>query len=466
MNRTITAILGVAMFTAAAANAAEPAWIRAWQEYAAQTGDPRHAEWVELISSPEARGLEQAWTEFRGYNASSLLAEANIPDDLKPGLVITKENMGSYPWLSEYLPEEWVAQLSSDWFPIGEIRIVPTTHYYMSKGKLEATKEYAAAGGSFSVNEKGELIAGDGSLGALTQAALPFLPEPQNGLELEWLYVTHSVGTDNLFFHPITFDVCNSRNKLERSYEAHLWWKRYHGRRDFEPLGHVAGKEEIIEGGSIYFLKPFDVRGLAGVRQRFAASDKDDDFTVFLPSLRRTRVLSGSDAQDPLAAGLEVTWDEWRAYWQKTDPENFDYELAGTTAMLAQPENGALGFNYEKTEDGCGIKWIEMELRPVWILKQTDKGGKYQYATRINYIDREFYYMQHERMYDVRNNLWRTWQDQRNWNPKTGIAQWKSVWLPNHVSKRMTLIEMTTDWETAQDVPVTRFDIDQLRDYR
>jgi len=198
-----------------------------------------------------------------------------------------------------------------------------------------------------------------------------------------------------------------------------------------------------------------------------AAADRDDDFVVFLPSLRRTRVLAGSDAQDPLAAGLEVSWDEWRAYWQKTDVKNFDYKLVGDSLRLAGADTGMLKSPYELTEDRCGYKWIEMELRPTWILEQTDKSGKYQYSKRVNYVDKELYYTQYSQMYDVRGNLWRVWEDFRNWDPRTGIAQWNSVVVPNVINKRASFVYMETSPETAKTGTLpARFDIDQLRDYR
>ena len=108
-----------------------------------------------------------------------------------------------------------------------------------------------------------------------------------------------------------------------------------------------------------------------------------------------------------------------------------------------------------------------MELRPVWILEIDDKRGNYQYSKRRIYIDKENYYMQHEEMYDQRGNLWRVWDDVRDFDPKSGQAMWKAVFEWNPISNRLTHLSMDSSWETIHKEPsTTTFDIDQLRDYR
>lgn len=449
---------------------AEDNWIQAWKDYAAKSGDAGHKAYADAIASPEARELDQAWTEFRGYNASTLMEKANLPKDLKPGLVINKENMDKLPWLKDYLRSQYSDRLkSTGWYPWSKAVIVPTSHYYMHKWKLEATKAFLAAGGSAHVNEKGEVLDNQGKYFLLEQAALPFAPKPKNGLELNWLYVSTAVGVDDFMFEPIKMYVCDSNNSSERIYEAHLWWQKFHGRTEPHVKGpHVGGKDGLIEGGAVYFTQPFDVRGLAGVRLRNATAGKEDDFKVFIPSLRRTRVLAGSDAQDPIAAGTELTWDEWRAYWQKTDPDNFSYDLVGETWVLAQPEVGHFYDPAATTDEKkCGVDTVELELRPVWVLEQKDKSGRYQYSKRISFIDKEYYYNQVEEMYDRKGNLWRTWDDARDWDPKTGLMMWRNVLEWNTIANRSTELTMRSAWDDRKvKTNNATFDIDQLRDYQ
>ncbi len=466
INRYEIIALAILMASATSAEAQTP-WVEAWKTYAESTGDPNHKKWAELIALPESVKLAQDWADLRGYTASELVLKADLPPDLKPGLKINSDNVANYPWLKDYLPPAIMDQLmSSEWFRWGEIEIVPTNSYYMSRGTLEATKQAVEAGRKFTATPEGNLLTEAGEHALATQGALPFI-HPTNGLELNWQFVAHGVSIENLAFKPVTFDVCDSSNKIERQYEGHLWWQKFHGRSDIQPLGDVPNTEGIVEGGGMYFLKPFDVRGLAAVRLRYADADKDDDFRVFIPGLRRTRVLAGSDGQDPMAAGLEITWDEWRGYWLKTNPRAFDYKLAGEGFILAQPETGHVYDPATRDASRCHISKVELELRPVWILEIDDKKGDYQYSKRRIFIDKENYYLQHEEMYDRRGNLWRVWDDVRDFDPRSGQSMWKTVLEWNPISKRLTHLLMDSSWDTVEKEPsATTFDIDQLRDYR
>ncbi len=444
-----------------------------WKEFAATSDNPGHAKWVEEISKPESLAMAKAWHDFRGYDAQDLIAAANLPAELKPGLVITKENAGNYPWLKDYLPQPTYDSLTSnDWGTIGKITIVPSNTYYMTKAALDSTKHLKKNNIVPAVNEKGELLNPDGSFTLTnneTARAVPFL-NPKNGMELNWTYVANGIGNESEFFKPIRIGACTAegpKSKIDRYYEGHLWWQKYHGRTMVAPLGEVADKEDLIEGGSIFFLEPFDIRGLAGVRQRYASADKSDDFRVFIPSLKRTRVMTGSDAQDPIASGIELIWDDWRAYWGKTNPSKFDYSLTGEGFILALPEVGYVYDAYKMSESRCSMESIELELRPVWKLEITDKTGKYTYKKRTTWIDKESYYMQYHITTDQRDNRMRIWDDSRAFRPSTGEAQWRFVMNSNFQNKRFNYLEMESVWENRDKlINDEKFDVDQLRDYQ
>ena len=76
--------------------------------------------------------------------------------------------------------------------------------------------------------------------------------------------------------------------------------------------------------------------------------------------------------------------------------------------------------------------------------------------------------MQYMVTYDPRGNLYRVWDDVRDFVPETGLAQWRSVNLWNVVSKRINFLEMNSVWgeRMEQDVNESVFDVDQLRDYQ
>jgi len=463
-----TALAGAVLSSMSLAAQTNPA-LDGWKAYAAQTGNANHAKWVAEISKPEAIRLAKEWKELRGYDAHDLIAKADIPADLKPGLVINKGNMDKYPWLKDYLPAEHLASLTSDWGNIGEITIVPTNTYYMHEGYLKGTKELQEKGIQIEISDRGELVYPDGSYALMSgpgATSIPFL-NPKTGLELNWDYVAHSVGTDTLDFEPLHMRACTAGSKVDVEYKADLWWWHYHNRQNVGPMGEIDGKEDFIEGGSIFFKEPYDIRGLAGVRQRYPEAGKPDDFKVFIPSLKRTRTLSGSDAQDPIASGLELTWDDWRGYWSKTNIDQFEYKLVSEGFILASPEVGYVYDSMVWTEDQCNVKSLELELRPVWILDIIDKSGKYMYSKRRTWVDKEFYYMQYHMTWDPRGNPLRNWDDSRAWRPEFGDAQWRSAIVNNHVTKRFSSLVMDSQWDDRDErVSEEMFDVDQLRDYQ
>ena len=443
--------------------------LEAWKVFAAEQKNPNYDKWVKLISDPKAIALAKKWKDLRGYDAYDLIDKTTLPAELKPGLVINKDNKANYPWLKDYLPKEIYDHIGSEWGNIAQIKIVPTNTYYMHEGYLKGTKELIDKKIEVKVNDKGEVVYADGTnvlMSGPGATAIPFL-DPKNGMELNWDFVAHSVNTDTLEFRPARWTACTAEGQLDRDYKANLWWWHYHGRSNVAPAGAIAGKEDYIEGGSVFFLEPNDIRGLAGVRQRYADAGKEDDFKVFIPSLRRTRLLTGSDSQDPIAAGLDVTWDDWRAYWVKTDVEKFEYNLVGEKFVLATPE---VGFAYDAqvaNPSMCSWDYMEVELRPVWILDIIDKTGKYQYSKRQNLIDKEFYYTQYQMTWDPRGNPFRTWEDSRAWRPSVGDAQWRSVIQTNEMSHRASIIQMDSNWENREvEVSEEMFDVDQLRDYQ
>lgn len=454
----LTAAMLVSLF-AGPASASD--WREDWSTFAAKTGEPGAKAWVQMISTPEAKALDKAWRDFRGYDATSLIASAkNIPAELKPGLVITKENIGSMPLVAKFLPQFWRDRLGDPWLGLKQIRIVPTSHYYMSAEVLAATKKIAS--GSLKINAEGELYDANGNLFMSNDPGIPFT-KPTTGLELNYLQVAEGVGTDDMHFDPLTMTACGENNQVDRSYTTELWWRKMAGRTEMAPLGNINTFGDAQEAGAIVFKSPQDIRGLAGVRIRYPEVAKDDNFKVYIPTLRRTRTLTGTNGQDPLAAGLELSWDDWRGYWIKTDATKFDFKLVGETFILAEPNTGHAYNPLKMSADGCTANSVDLELRPVWILDVIDKTGGYQYSKERLYIDKELYDVKYKEMFDREGKIQRIWDQARDFVPSTGQAQWKNVLVANINAKRITYLEMKSDWENRKSMNQSLFNIDQLR---
>ncbi len=440
-----------------------------WSDFVALSTKKEHKQWLKAIQDPRAVAMAKEWRELRGYDAFDVIQKYQLPTALKPGLTINANNISLYPWITEYLPAEMYQAIISPNGYVREITIVPTNTYYQNIGVLNATRRTLKNKSKPVTDKNSTLKNKDGSstlTNSETAAAIPYL-HPTNGLELTWSFVAHGVGTETLALDPVITLSCSEDGDTDYLYEAAIWWQKFHGRSQIGDEADIPEKEGIIEAGAIFAFKPFDVKGFAGVRQRYADGSKADDFKVFLPAMRRTRTLSGADAQDPMWAGLEVTWDDWRSYWVKTDINKFDYRLVGQRLILASPEVGYIYSSGVFNENNCKWDSLELELRPVWELEIIDNSGSYQYKKRTLYIDMETFYSQYQFTTDQRDNIFRTWEDSRAWRPFDGDAQWRHVTIFNAINKRVNYFFMTSQWdERWENVTDEQFDIDQLRDYQ
>ncbi len=455
-----------------------PAYVQEWKAFAEASGRPDDKRWVELISDPMAIKLSNAWTAWRGYNGATLVEQARkdgkIPAEIKPGLVITGDNVDSLP-IKGLLTQSIIDRLKDkNWQGFKSIRVVPTGSYYLPAGKLQGfldekgTFELDQTTGGLRIKNcttcvKGQTVADDWGQKSLK---IPFVPKISTGLEAVWAYALHNVASDNLYFKPIEFVLCDANNKIERTYSSHLWWQNFYGRATYEPTPSFPnGNQNDYQGGAIFFTHPLDVKGLCGARIRHFDPNAQDSFAVFVPFLKRTRILTGSDTQDPLCAGCDLNWDDWRSFWQRIDPRETEYQMEGEGFILAQPERGMVGDGWKL--DNCQYSDIDMELRPVYIVHLKDKTGKYVYAERRIWIDKDWWYQQQEQRFDRKGNMWRDWIDARYWDPRTGEAMWRNVIIWDPINHHGTLIRMNVDFEQAMlGTKKEFFDIETLKNYQ
>jgi len=406
----------------------KPLWIKVWEDAVARTKNSEWEKWLKEISTPEAIELGKAWAEYLGYDAVSLLMKANPAPDIKPGLVIDGENYKDFPGLKKLLPGPLYERIKKGTYAqLAEIRIVPTTHMYDSWGMLKYTKE---GEGKCRLDSRNMLQG--------WKAGNPF-PRPKNGAELIWAFDRKGFA-DNLSFNPITFLLFDKNEKQERSLIGYLYWWKSMGRVNREPM--PVDREGVYEYGSIVFTYPFDVKGFAAVRTRYEDPDKPDYFIAWLPSLRRTRLFSGTDTQDPMF-GSDVAWDDWKVMWQKISADIYpnEYDIVGETFILA-PVWRNYPFKVLK-----GKFYLDWEIRPVWILDVISKDKSYQYSKRRMWIDKEIYLPRYAELYDQRGNNWRDWLTLWGWDPKTGYLSAWGAEVIDVINKHRTLCVMNPIFE-------------------
>ncbi len=413
-----------------------PVWLRQWREWAASTKDQNFIEWADTLSSPEAVELGRQWEAFLGYTAPQLAEKDTKAPSIKPGLVITPENVAKYEKeLRELFPYgfDWeVDRLTGtgvfagyNYFPL-EMVIVPTTHAWNDRGFLEASKKYAT---TCSIDVHGNLTG--------WVAGIPF-PHPQNAQQVVHNYDRLTVMADNLNSMPMSIGLYGRNGTRERVEKIELHWNNYAGRIKLDPIPSIPGFEDIYEKGSILALYPYDLKGYAAVRTRYKDSGAEDSFVSYVPSMRRIRRLAGTNTQDPLV-GSDLTWEDWKGYWSKISTHPADYELLGEAVVLC-PSFNPKPIKYSDKYGGvCQRYW--WERRPVWIVKITYRESSYIYGSRIWYVDRETFALQQQMLYDRQGRLWKLWDWCWRWNPRNGELNYWNPWMADVVNKHTSVID-------------------------
>ena len=411
-----------------------PYWVTGWQDWAKSTGNQDFIEWSQKLASPEAIRVGKEWEAFLGYNAVDMVAKDTKAPSIKPGLVITPENVAKYEKeLRELFPYgfDWEVDRMTgtglyanyNYSPL-EMVIVPTTHAWNDYGYLQATKKYASTC---------KVGANDALEGWV--AGLPF-PKPKNALEIVHNYDRLTIMGDNLNSMPLQFGLYGKDGQRERVEKIELHWNNYVGRIKVPPFPTIPGFEDIYEKGSIVALFPYDLKGFAAVRTRYADPRKEDSFVTYVPSMRRIRRLAGSNTQDPLV-GSDISWEDWKGYWSKLSIHPAEYELVGEAVVLCPSFNPKPIEYFEKYGGWCQRYW--WERRPVWVVKIKSKEPTYIYGARLWYVDKETFALQQEIFYDQKGRVWKLWDWAWRWNPDNGELDYWNPYIADVINRHTTI---------------------------
>ncbi len=404
-----------------------PKWLLDLERFAKSSGDSNLMEKVKAFSTPEALRLQREWREFLGFDAPSIVEKegAKYPD-LRPGVVINEKNYREFPSLKKVLPPSIYQRLDEHAYAqLGEIRIVPTSSYYLYREILEATKKNLNRS---KVGPNNELLNWRGGI--------PF-PFPKRGVEVYHNRDRFDVPGDNLYFNPASFTMFNRKGKRERVEKGEIYWMYYKGRTKLDPKPEVPGYEDVLEKGSLRMTYPYDLRGIAIVRTKFMERlKKPDDFVSYIPALRRIRRLAGTDTMDPII-GTDISWEDWRGWWQNiiTWPTEFKIVGEGLVLLPSMPHK----FFYRVDEKGKFHG--DWELRPCYILEAVTKSKNYFYSKRRVWVDKEFFLGIYYEMYDVRGNLWKSLLPIRACYPN-GEIHWLFADIIDYVNRHRTLMRM------------------------
>ena len=396
-------------------------WEKNYEAWAKRTGIEEWADMARKMKTSEALKLGKAWAEYLGYDAVGITNESKIAPDIVPGLVITDENYQNYPGLKELLPEIYYKAFKKDsYLRVKEMRICPTQHLYLSKGRLEWTKKKE---GTCKTNESGDL--------ENYVAGVPF-PRPKTGAEMIHNLDRMGINTDQCSYNPMSFTMYDRKRKLERIQKSNLFWRNYIGRCDMAPIPQEG--EDIMERGSLVISYPHDVKGYCGIRTRFIDANREDSFRMYLPFLRRVRTLSGADTQDPII-GTDILWEDWKAWWQKLSTKIWpiEYKMIEEHREMLNPF-----YSPHRPKVVDDIVYNDWQRRPCWVAEVVTKTTSYIYSRRRAYIDKEYFNASYYENWDIRGNFFKTYMIHYYFDPEMGMGSWWLAEAIDYVNKHKT----------------------------
>ena len=154
----------------------------------------------------------------------------------------------------------------------------------------------------------------------------------------------------------------------------------------------------------------------------------------YIPALRRTRRLAGTDTQDPII-GTDIPWEDWRGWWQNLSQKVWpaEYSIASEGIFLVPVKRLKRPGRLENE-----LFYTDWEKRPMWVLDIKYKTTQYIYSRRKIYFDKETFQLIMMECYDPRGNLFITWHINMKFYPETGDNCWWMGYVIDHVNQHIT----------------------------
>ncbi|MDY6862973.1 MAG: outer membrane lipoprotein-sorting protein [Thermodesulfobacteriota bacterium] len=318
--------------------------------------------------------------------------------EIKPGLVITRDNYKNYQKEMEKLmiKADYISALNG--LETGKITmpIIKKQKYPVPKGYGAATAKY---GGKCKVSPNNEL--------AGWVAGIPFV-NPKTGAEIAWNVFRRAQVTDQMSFYS-TFMLYNSdgrkKGETEREFKMHLYNRYFVGRHTIPPVPEVPGNNGLVRlKESIIITEPFDIKGFAMVRLCYDPIDKPDDVFSYIPAIRRIRRLTGKDVTDPLL-GCDACYDDFEVTRQKISSK-MSFKISGPEDYLVIRKYTSPPTNY-MVDNNWQVEW---EVRPIMLSEWIINDPGYAYKKRVIYVEKELPTagLYGGDCYDVKGRLWKT----------------------------------------------------------
>lgn len=151
----------------------------------------------------------------------------------------------------------------------------------------------------------------------------------------------------------------------------------------------LAGKNGVSYKDIIVLTEPTQAKGLAVLTWTYENPDRDQDTWLWIPSLKKIRKISASEADDSFM-GSDFTVEEvsTRRFGDET------YKLIG--------EKNFSGYTFEHTGE------LKYKGTPCFVIEATSKKSPWYYSKRIVWIDKETGGNIFDEYYDANGKLFKT----------------------------------------------------------
>lgn len=214
------------------------------------------------------------------------------------------------------------------------------------------------------------------------------------------------------------------------------------GRAMLEPYGWAderAKQRGEYRAFVLNFTAPRDSAGTSMSALYYLDPNKADLLMVYVPQLRRIRMLTASDSQDPIQ-GQDLIYDDNEGFLQKLSPTRFPYNFEVIEEREYLVRSGDPNYIASK---GRELKNVKLERRPIYVVKLTQLDPNYVYSKRIFYVDRETFMFYHVDNYDQKGRLYRSINTQYPFYPEMGVMAGSGIInvLKDHVDLHSGLIK-------------------------
>ena len=335
--------------------------------------------------------------------------------DLKPG-----DTIGPHNWqrVQGMVGENLLNRIKQGY----TLKIKESKNFKPPKEYLEATDKYS---GQVRIGRSGELLN--------YVAGLPFpnfdLNDSQAGLKLAWNFYWRWLG-DDYKNGGLTKEGKIIRDAIERdgserrgAVVAHTIFTR--SRVTIDPKPVIPGYEHIDWMQLRADEYPRDTSGTTTLEIRYADPAWEDDFYIYVPSIRRVRRAPPVQRCATIAPS-EFNFDDINTFNGKVT--NFNYRLLGEKKMLSNFSQEHVPF-HRKSGDYLPLDegW---EVQEAYVLEITSKDSSYCYPKKIVYIHKILFEALGDMIWDKKGNYWK---ETFAFLTPVKLSDGRGVWSPGTV---------------------------------